>query len=106
MDVRLKVDGKEFHLQHMPLMQKYEAEKTLGMNMGDNETSGLMVMLFVAMRQQEPEKPAVLIADEISAADLFSFEEVEDERPLGSETNGTALESPQPTGHLSSGSPE
>ncbi len=86
MDVRLKIEGKEYHLQHMPLKQKYEAEKALGMNMTDNETSSVMVMLFVAMRQEDPERPAVEIADEIGNSDLFSLESVES--PLDEEDAG------------------
>lgn len=97
MDVRLKLAGKEYHLQHMPLKQKHEAEMTLGMGMTDTETAGVMVMLFVAMRQEEPEKPAILIADEIGNADLFDLEDA-DQGPLEVEQNGSGQDPLAPTG--------
>jgi hypothetical protein len=98
MDVRLKIAGKEYHLQHMPLREKHEAELALGMGMTDTETASVLVMLFVAMRQEEPTKPAGMIADEILNADLFDMESVEEASPLETEGNGSAPDHPAPTG--------
>jgi hypothetical protein len=98
--IKFKYEGREVVVDRAPLRQTHEGEKALGIGLNDSDSARLMVLLFVGLRRENPDKPATMIADEIMDYDLFELGDVEeDETPFGPQRkNGSDPESQQPTG--------
>lgn len=79
--MKFKLDGRELEAEHIRVGELCEAEKALQINMADGSGAAIAVTLFVALRRDDPKKPAHLIADEVMRADVSTFEEAEDESP-------------------------
>lgn len=80
--MRFKIDGRVLEApETLRIRESCEAEKHLGMSIEDGFTARIAVMLFAALRKEEPDKPPYLIAEEVMNADLGSLEEVEEARP-------------------------
>jgi hypothetical protein len=98
--ITFKYEGREVVVERAPLRQVHEGEKALGVGLMDSDSARLMVLLFVGLRRESPEKSAVAIADEIMEYDLFDLDSVEeDETPFGPQRIGEALGNLPPTGH-------
>ena len=103
--MRFKVDGRELEaVENIRVGEACEAEKALNLSMADSGFAGMMaVSLYVAMRREDPKKPAAMLADEVMAVELTSFEEVEEEDPPA---EGSGAESePDPENPPTSGPP-
>jgi hypothetical protein len=101
--ITFKYGGREVIVERAPLRQVYEGEQALGVGLTDSDSARLMVLLFVGLRREDPDKPAVILADEIMDYDLFDLDSSEgDETPFGPQANGQDLESLPPTGPLPS----
>ena len=76
-----------------------EAEQALGFEMGRSGTTRVAVYIFAALREADPERSAVHIADEVMDMDMTELEEVEDsgppaaggEDPANQQTSGPPL---------------
>jgi hypothetical protein len=83
--MKFKVDGRELDASGIRVGELCEAEKALGLNMADGSGASIAVSLFVAMRREdrnsENPKPLAMLADEVMAADVTTFEEADDESP-------------------------
>jgi hypothetical protein len=83
--VKFKVDGRELDASGIRVGELCEAEKALGLNMADGSGAAIAVSLFVAMRREDKKnenpKPLALLADDVMAADVTTFEEADDESP-------------------------
>jgi hypothetical protein len=62
--------------QPMRVREICEAEKALGMGMQDSGTARIAVYIFVTLRKQDPERSAVLIADEVMGMDMTQLDEL------------------------------
>jgi hypothetical protein len=99
-----KVNGELLpDVDHIRVREMCEAEKALGLNAGEVGMAGQMALaLYVALRRQDPERSAGLIADEVLDVDMATIEEAEDESPPATspvdETGEQALESPPTIG--------
>lgn len=80
---QFKVNGKLLpEVDHIRVREMCEAEKALGLNAGETGTAGMLALsLYVALRREDPERSAGLIADEVLDVDMtevVSLEEEED----------------------------
>jgi hypothetical protein len=96
--MKFKIDGREVVVDRAPLRQVHEGEKALGVGLTDSDSARLMVLLFVGLRREDPDKPAVLIADEIMDMDMFELDSTENEDDTIPFEPATGLESLQVTG--------
>jgi hypothetical protein len=99
--VKFKIDGRELDgVENPRIREASEAEKALGMDMEDGFTARLATSIFVALRREDPERPARDIGDEVMNMNLGSLEEVEEESPPAEEPVAEAgdLESQPTTG--------
>lgn len=83
--------------QPMRVREVCEAEKALGMGMGDSGTARVAVFIFVALRKLEPDESAALLADRVMDMDLAAMEDA-DLPPLPVSANGQDPESPPTSG--------
>lgn len=92
--------------ENLRVRELVEAEKALGFNMDAGSGAQMAVLLFIAMRKREPDKPSALLADEVMNADISTVEEVEEGNPPvdtpAETTTGEDLEKPQTSGTLRS----
>lgn len=81
--MRFKIDGVELDaVENVRIGEMCEAEKELGISLEDAGSAGkFALMLFVALRRQDPSKPMGVTRDEVWATDMTSIEEVEEDPP-------------------------
>lgn len=77
--MKFKIDGRELEApETLRIGDVCEAEKLLGVSMEGGFGPKMAVMLFIAMRKDNPKKPPVLVADEVMRADIATMEDVEE----------------------------
>lgn len=83
--MKFKIGGRELEADGIRVRELCEAEKALQVNMSDGTGAAVAIQLFVALRREDKNKPAGVLADEVMSADITTFEEVEDESPPAEE---------------------
>lgn len=103
--MKFRIEGRELEaVENMRVGEVCEAEKALNVSADGGFGARTAVMLFIAMRKEDPEKPIRLLADEVMRADIGTVEEVEEESPPA-EMGDDEEESPAPVNLPTSGHP-
>jgi hypothetical protein len=103
--VKFKINEVELDApENLTVRELVEAEQALGFSMDSGSGAQMAVLLFVAMRKADPNKPAALLADDVLNSDISTVEEVEGEDPPAETPAETAgdLEEQRTSGALRS----
>jgi hypothetical protein len=104
--MKFKVNGQELDAGQMRIREICEAEKALGMDLGETGLGGKMaVSLFVAIRRVNPDKHPVEIADEVLAVSFEDLETIEEDDESPPAEGGDGVREPVPVNPPTSGPP-